>query len=169
MHFISTVFFNLGTIFQTIMCILNDFHIDTIPKQTGCLFWCRIYVSIHTINIYTLYVYQSFDYICNYNTEDHWRYIRPIPNRPYRIFHYFQNSGTHFQRILFLIRSCNQDRYYWINMFYFISALVQITARRQVIIFYQCWVIVKWTLMNKIRLNFSQNSKLFIHENASKT
>ena len=31
----------------------------------------------------------------------------------------------------------------------------------------QCWVIVKWTLRNKLQWNFAQNTKLFIHENAS--
>ena len=31
----------------------------------------------------------------------------------------------------------------------------------------QCWVIVNWTLMNKLQWNFNQNTKLFIHENAS--
>ena len=45
------------------------------------------------------------------------------------------------------------------------SALVQIMApsRRQA----QCWVIVNWTPRNKLHWNFSQNTKLFIHENAS--
>ena len=31
----------------------------------------------------------------------------------------------------------------------------------------QCWVIVNWTLMNKLQLNFHPNTNLFIHENAS--
>ena len=31
----------------------------------------------------------------------------------------------------------------------------------------QCWVIINWTLRNKLQLNFDQNKKLFIHENAS--
>ena len=31
----------------------------------------------------------------------------------------------------------------------------------------QCWVIVNWTLGNKFQWNFNQNTKLFIHENAS--
>ena len=31
----------------------------------------------------------------------------------------------------------------------------------------QCWIIVNWTLMNKIQLNFNQNTKFFSHENAS--
>ena len=31
----------------------------------------------------------------------------------------------------------------------------------------QCWVIVNWTLRNKLRRNFYQNTKLFIHKNAS--
>ena len=31
----------------------------------------------------------------------------------------------------------------------------------------QCLIIVKWTLRNKLRWNFNQNTKLFIHENAS--
>ena len=30
----------------------------------------------------------------------------------------------------------------------------------------QCWVIVNWTLWNKVQWNFNQNTKLFIHENA---
>ena len=30
----------------------------------------------------------------------------------------------------------------------------------------QCWVIVNWTLTNKVRWNFNQNTRLFIHENA---
>ena len=30
----------------------------------------------------------------------------------------------------------------------------------------QCWVIVNWTLRNKLYWNFDQNTKLFIHENA---
>ena len=32
----------------------------------------------------------------------------------------------------------------------------------------QCWVIVNWTLWNKLQWNFNQNTKLFINENASK-
>ena len=31
----------------------------------------------------------------------------------------------------------------------------------------QCWVIVNWTLGNKLQWNFNQNAQLFIHENAS--
>ena len=31
----------------------------------------------------------------------------------------------------------------------------------------QCWDIVNWTLMNKFKLNFNQNTKPSIHENAS--
>ena len=31
----------------------------------------------------------------------------------------------------------------------------------------QCWVIVNWTLGNKLQWNFNQNKKLFFHENAS--
>ena len=31
----------------------------------------------------------------------------------------------------------------------------------------QCWVIVNWTLRNKLQWNFNQNTKLFIHEIAS--
>ena len=31
----------------------------------------------------------------------------------------------------------------------------------------QCWVIVNWTLRNKLQLNIDQNTKLFIHKNAS--
>ena len=31
----------------------------------------------------------------------------------------------------------------------------------------QCWVIVNWTLRNKLQWHFIQNMKLFIHENAS--
>ena len=30
----------------------------------------------------------------------------------------------------------------------------------------QCWVIVNWTLRNKLQWNFNQNTKLFIHKNA---
>ena len=30
----------------------------------------------------------------------------------------------------------------------------------------QYWVIVNWTLMNKLHWNFDQNTKLFIHKNA---
>ena len=31
----------------------------------------------------------------------------------------------------------------------------------------QCWDFIKWTFRNKIQWNFNQNTKLFIHENAS--
>ena len=31
----------------------------------------------------------------------------------------------------------------------------------------QCWIIVNWTLRNKIQWNLNQNSKLFFHEHAS--
>ena len=31
----------------------------------------------------------------------------------------------------------------------------------------QCWEIVYWTLRNKLQWNFNQNTKLFIHKNAS--
>ena len=31
----------------------------------------------------------------------------------------------------------------------------------------QCWVIVNWTLTNKLQWNFNQNTKFFIHENPS--
>ena len=31
----------------------------------------------------------------------------------------------------------------------------------------QCWVIVSWTFRNKLQWNFDQNTKLFIHQNAS--
>ena len=31
----------------------------------------------------------------------------------------------------------------------------------------QCWVIVNWTLWNKVQWNFNQNTKLFIQKNAS--
>ena len=30
----------------------------------------------------------------------------------------------------------------------------------------QCWVIVNWTIRNKLRWNLNRNTKLFIHENA---
>ena len=30
----------------------------------------------------------------------------------------------------------------------------------------QCWLIVNWTLRNKLQWNFNQNTKIFIHENA---
>ena len=32
----------------------------------------------------------------------------------------------------------------------------------------QCWVIVNWTLKNNLQCNLNQNTKFFIHENASK-
>ena len=31
----------------------------------------------------------------------------------------------------------------------------------------QCWLIVNWTHMSKLQWNFNQNTKLFIHKNAS--
>ena len=31
----------------------------------------------------------------------------------------------------------------------------------------QCWIIVNWTLRNKLQWNLNQNTKLFIHKNAS--
>ena len=31
----------------------------------------------------------------------------------------------------------------------------------------QCWLIVNWTLRNKLQWNFNRNKKLFIHGNAS--
>ena len=31
----------------------------------------------------------------------------------------------------------------------------------------QFWILVNWTLRNKLRWNFNQNTKLYIHENAS--
>ena len=31
----------------------------------------------------------------------------------------------------------------------------------------QCWVMVNWTLSNKLQWKFNQNTKLFIHKNAS--
>ena len=31
----------------------------------------------------------------------------------------------------------------------------------------QCWLIVNWTLRNKLRWNSNQNTEVFIHENAS--
>ena len=31
----------------------------------------------------------------------------------------------------------------------------------------QCWIIVNWTLRNKLHWNFDQNTKQFIHENVS--
>ena len=33
----------------------------------------------------------------------------------------------------------------------------------------QCWVIVNWTLRNKLKWKCSQNTKLFIHKNVSET
>ena len=30
----------------------------------------------------------------------------------------------------------------------------------------QYWVIVNWTITNKLKLNFNQNTKYFIHKNA---
>ena len=33
----------------------------------------------------------------------------------------------------------------------------------------QCWVIVNWTLRNKLQWNFNKKGKLFVHENASET
>ena len=33
----------------------------------------------------------------------------------------------------------------------------------------QCWIIVNWTLWKKLQWNFNQNTKLFIHENASES
>ena len=48
------------------------------------------------------------------------------------------------------------------------SALVQIvTFLLPSLYLNQCWVIVNWTLRNKFQWNFNQNTKLFIHENAS--
>ena len=50
------------------------------------------------------------------------------------------------------------------------SALVQMMAWRLLgakpLSYYQCWVIVNWTLRNKLQWNFVQNTKLFIHKNA---
>ena len=31
----------------------------------------------------------------------------------------------------------------------------------------QCWIIVNWTLRNKLQWHFNQNTKLYIHKNAS--
>ena len=31
----------------------------------------------------------------------------------------------------------------------------------------QCWFIINWTRRNKLQWNFNQNTKVFIHENAS--
>ena len=31
----------------------------------------------------------------------------------------------------------------------------------------QCWIIINWTLRNKLQWNFNQNTKFCIHENAS--
>ena len=55
------------------------------------------------------------------------------------------------------------------------SALVQIMACRLFDANYsvpshhlnQCWVFVNWTLRNKLQWNFNQNTKFFIHKNAS--
>ena len=50
------------------------------------------------------------------------------------------------------------------------SALVQIMACRLFAakaLSNQCLVIFNWTLRNKLQWNFDQNTKLFIHENAS--
>ena len=44
------------------------------------------------------------------------------------------------------------------------SALVQILKNHNL---NQCWVIIKWTLRNKLQWNFDQNTTLFIHENVS--
>ena len=33
----------------------------------------------------------------------------------------------------------------------------------------QCWVIISWTLRNKLQWKLNQNVKVFIHENASET
>ena len=38
--------------------------------------------------------------------------------------------------------------------------------RRQAIIWNQCWIIVNWTLRNKLQWNFNRHIKLFTHENA---
>ena len=49
------------------------------------------------------------------------------------------------------------------------SALDQIMACRLFGTNYlnQCWVIVNWTIKDKLQWNFNRNTKLFIHENAS--
>ena len=49
------------------------------------------------------------------------------------------------------------------------SALVQIIVAYSAPSHYlnQCWVFVNWTLRNKLQWNFNQDTKLFIHENAS--
>ena len=64
-----------------------------------------------------------------------------------------------------LISPCATYMHQWIGL-----ALVQI-----MVVAYsapshhlnQCWVIVNWTLRNKLQWNFNQNIKLSIHENAS--
>ena len=59
--------------------------------------------------------------------------------------------------------------HHWIGL-----AFVETMACRQVVSYSapshylnQCWVIVNWTLKNKLPWNFNQNTKLFIHKNAS--
>ena len=42
------------------------------------------------------------------------------------------------------------------------TAFVQVMAYLK-----QCWIIIYLTLKNKLQWNFNQNTKLFIHENAS--
>ena len=48
------------------------------------------------------------------------------------------------------------------------STLIQIMARRLFSAkpLNQCWVIVDWTLRNKIQRNYNQHTKLFINQNA---
>ena len=42
-----------------------------------------------------------------------------------------------------------------------------VPIRHQAIYLNQCWIIVNWTLGNKLQWNFNQNTKLFICKNAS--
>ena len=47
------------------------------------------------------------------------------------------------------------------------SALIQIMVSSHYL--NQCWDIVNWILRNNLHWNFNQNTKLFIHKNASET
>ena len=135
------------------------------------VFWSKLCISWEINNFYTNLYILMYLYIVSIITLSV-KYVAYLPMNIMKIYMWFiffswqfiEMSGVGW--LSAVLNSSPSYMHQWIK-----SALVQIMACR---LFStkpfskpMCWVIVNWTLRNKLQLNFNQNTKLFIHENAS--
>ena len=94
----------------------------------------------------------------------------------------FSTGLHHSKGIYMILRSMNTKHFSWTHKIYddkisavYMRQWIRWALVQMMIVAYstpshylnQCWVIVNWNLRNKFQWNFNQNTKLFIHKNAS--